>query len=214
MLTARRRRATSFRSRVAGARHPRATCHRVTTARLRVVGVRKQGVNDHCALDTDCEVGYTCVNDEDTSDAPWCSRFCEVDTDCLGAGSRCVVGPSKTARRSQFRLCTHSCDLLFEQTGCPSGMASDASAPSTRAAITPTANTWARRCDDDTCSDAAQVSRGLDVCDRQQRLDLRPSHCEVGDDSTCDDPDDTCVAFVTPLTIGNVEYGELPVEDP
>jgi hypothetical protein len=162
--------------------------------------VTKQGVsNDHCSAATDCKAGYTCTHDADANDEPWCSRFCDVDTDCLGAGSRCVIELDGASNQPLgIDVCSNSCDLV-EQTRCASGMAcvgySDAGGDYTDCDYVGTAEIG------DACTTALDCEAGTTCVDNECA-----AYCEVDDDFGCAG-DEQCVSFTTPLVIDNVEYG-------
>ncbi|HUJ57590.1 MAG TPA: hypothetical protein VLX92_03845 [Kofleriaceae bacterium] len=167
--------------------------------------VTKQGVsNSHCALDTDCKTGYTCVHDDaNSADAPWCARFCDVDGDCTGIGSRCV---DQLVDHNDHGLgiytCSNSCDV-YEQARCPSGMGclgfTDAGGNYTDCAYMGTTP------DGDACTASDQCELGSS-CVTVGGASTCAAYCLFGDDTTCDGTE-LCNEFATPLTINGVEYG-------
>jgi len=83
--------------------------------------VTSQGTsNNHCAVDTECKDGYTCI-DDGSAHAAWCARFCTLDSHCTGTGSRCLNELSSNGNPIGATVCTNACDA-YAQTGCPSGM--------------------------------------------------------------------------------------------
>jgi hypothetical protein len=85
-------------------------------------GVTNAGIsNSHCATETECKAGYTCTGDGEATHAKWCARFCTVDSNCLGDGSRCISELEHQGNPLGQRVCTNACDPIA-QTGCPSDM--------------------------------------------------------------------------------------------
>lgn len=162
--------------------------------------VTKNGVsNSHCAAATDCRAGYTCVHDGSADDSPWCSRFCEVDTDCVGTGSRCLDEVADGT--DEIPICTHACDP-YEQSGCPSGMGclamTDPGGDYSDCAYMGTVD------DGDTCATDEDCELGS-TCVTQNGMSLCAPYCIVGEDGTCDSG--TCQGFATALVLGGIEYG-------
>jgi hypothetical protein len=71
-----------------------------------------------CTATASCTPGNLCVN---ISAAPpgvnMCKRFCNADSDCVGAGSLCT---GTLMGAAGVRLCSRACDPVV-QTGCPTG---------------------------------------------------------------------------------------------
>jgi cysteine-rich repeat protein len=166
--------------------------------------VTTQGVsNSHCASDTACRAGYTCVGEDNAVEDPFCARFCIADSDCTGAGSRCVhalVDAQNTPLN--VNVCSNACNPVT-QTGCPSGMGCIA-ATATSGDLTDciymgtTPDGGACNTPDD-CQEGSScvTSNGVSVC---------RSFCLVGDDSTCPGLLE-CESIGTGIDIGAVEYG-------
>jgi hypothetical protein len=165
--------------------------------------VTSQGTsNDHCASATACKAGYSCVHHEST-DTPWCARFCLHDSGCSGTGSRCVIGLTNASGTPiGVSVCSNACDP-YGQTGCPSGMAClpyDASAGDFTDCVY--AGTEP---DGHACTSSEQCERGSMCVDTAGNLACR-AMCIVGDSSSCA-AGETCTAFISPIVIGAVEYG-------
>lgn len=158
--------------------------------------------NSHCSASSACATGYTCVDNFDGQAV--CSRFCEVDSDCLGTGSRCVIGlADDTGFPLNIDVCSNACDP-YSQTGCPSGMG-----------CTPV-NTVAGDYTD--CSYQRGIAFTGEACttngdclsgDMCTSFSGQPKTCReiciVGNESSC--TEGTCTGFGDPLTIGTVTYG-------
>jgi cysteine-rich repeat protein len=164
--------------------------------------VTAQGTsNSHCSVATACKAGYTCVND-DSNLAPWCMRFCAHDSDCNGAGSRCVIGLSDAnGDPLNVDVCSNSCNL-DTQTGCPSGMGclghNATAGDFTDCAYMGTA------ADGHACTSSVECRPGS-ACVTSGSTSTCMSYCVVGAAGGC--LAGTCVGFVSPLVIGAVEYG-------
>jgi hypothetical protein len=167
--------------------------------------VTKAGIgDDHCPTDTACAVGYTCTHgSDDAAQEPWCARFCDLDTDCSGIGSRCVIGLVGSAGEAlDIDVCSEACDLVG-QTGCPSEMAcygfEDGSGDYTDCDY-PGTTALGGDCsiDQDCVAGAVCVEHGT-------KTTCEPV-CVVGDDTSCAS-DETCEGFTVPLNIGSDEYG-------
>ena len=166
-------------------------------------GVTAQGTsNDHCTVDTACKAGYTCVHDG-TVATPWCMRFCLHDTDCAGTGSRCVDAlDDSMGNPLNVDVCSNACGV-YSQTGCPSGMGClghDATAGD----FTDCAY-MGNKLDGATCAGSLECLPGS-ACVTSGGVSTCRSYCIVGDPSTCASPM-TCAGFVSPLTIGTVQFG-------
>ena len=159
--------------------------------------------NNHCAVDTACKAGYTCIGDEDAANPAWCARFCLADGDCTGTGSRCLTGlVDGNLDPINVTVCTNACNPVA-QSGCPTGMgciARHAAAGDFTDCMyqgtTPDGGSCQTRADcmkGSTCLDIG----GVGVC---------REYCTVGDDSTCPF-DQSCVSLANDITIGAVEYG-------
>ncbi len=164
--------------------------------------VTAQGTsNSHCATDTACRAGYTCLGDG-SSNLPWCARFCEVDSDCNGAGSRCVVGITTGNTALDVDVCSNACDP-YGQTGCPSDMGcvarNDAAGDYTDCRY------MGSLPDGAACTKASDCMTGSD-CVGTAGATVCRAYCVVGNSTTCP-VGDSCVGFVAPLTISGVEYG-------
>ena len=159
--------------------------------------------SSHCTSDTACRAGYTCTGDSNPTDAPWCARFCGVDADCTGTGSRCVVALTSSAGVPLgVNVCSNACDP-YAQTGCPSQMGCivrDATAGDfTDCRYLGTA------LDGHSCASVADCRPGSD-CVNAGGVKTCRSYCIVGSNSTCA-PSQTCVAFTPDLRIGTIHYG-------
>lgn len=169
--------------------------------------VTHQGAStSHCALDTDCMAGFTCLQGA-TPSQTWCARFCEHDSDCMGVGSRCVdpVMDAMGHAIPDVWTCSTSCDPVA-RTGCPSGMGcgvwADANGGADFSDCAYMGTTAADgSCDyDDECrpgTTCVNLSTGGSVCEK---------YCRVGHDTDCP-TDETCLSFTTPVTVGGIEYG-------
>lgn len=159
--------------------------------------------NNHCTTDTACKDGYTCLGDGVATHTPWCSRFCEVDADCTGTGSRCVIGMQNAAGQPlNIDVCSNACDP-YAQTGCPSGMGC--------LAATATAGDYTdcrymgTKPDGASCTKSTECLAGS-VCAFENTVGACRSYCIVGNNNTCG-VGETCVGFTGDLTIGATEYG-------
>jgi cysteine-rich repeat protein len=75
-----------------------------------------------CTSEVECAAGLMCIGAV-SSDVSACYRFCNADTDCMGAGSRCVVSVgSGGGEVPGVSLCSINCDPITGA-GCPSGTA-------------------------------------------------------------------------------------------
>jgi hypothetical protein len=73
-----------------------------------------------CTADLECAAGLMCAPAV-ASDVSLCHRFCNSDTECMGAGSLCVVPVSAGGTPIPgVTLCTVNCDLV-SNAGCPTG---------------------------------------------------------------------------------------------
>lgn len=166
--------------------------------------VTKQGTsNSHCAVPTECAIGYTCIEEVDASHPAVCSRFCNDDSDCLGTGSRCTIGlVDNNNGPTNIHVCSNACDP-YDQSGCPSGMGC--------VAIEATGGDYTdcrymgTKLDGQTCTDTSQCEPGS-MC---AAFGSSSSHvcaaiCKVGSNSCASG---SCLGFATPLTIANVQYG-------
>jgi len=157
--------------------------------------------NNHCLTGTECAKGYTCVDDLDGEGV--CSRFCAVDSDCLGTGSRCVIElVDLFSLPINVSVCSNACDP-YGQSGCPTNMgcipvnATDGDYTDCRYQSGDIAN--GMECDSSLdCLEGSMCvgSSGTYAC---------RAICIVGNTSSC--TTGTCTGFSNPLTIGTVTYG-------
>ncbi|HEY0251787.1 MAG TPA: hypothetical protein VGC41_09680, partial [Kofleriaceae bacterium] len=168
--------------------------------------VTSQGTsNNHCAVDTACKAGYTCVGGNGSDEAAWCARFCEADSDCLGTGSRCVDDLSDASGQPlDVVTCSNACDP-YAQTGCPTQMGCLA-IYATGGAFTDCFYQGAVA-EGGACQSAHDCEDGLACVTHGNSAGVCEPYCIVGNDSTCDDLDTICVGLLHPLDIGAVEYG-------
>jgi hypothetical protein len=155
----------------------------------------------HCAADTECKQGYSCIDDGATNPA-WCARFCDQDSHCSGPGSRCVHELTNGSTSLGVSVCSTACDP-YGQTGCPTGMGcsvfDDPAGDFSDCAYMGTKTIgqsclYKTDCEDGlTCASA----NGVKTC---------RAVCVVGNPSTCP-INDVCVGFVSPITISGVTYG-------
>lgn len=165
--------------------------------------VTSQGTsNHHCSTDTACKAGYTCIGDG-TPATPWCARFCLADADCLGDGSRCVIGlANEVGDLLNVTVCSNACNPVT-QSGCPSGMG--CVARSATAGDFTDCRYMGSKLDGQSCTSSAECRPGSD-CVTAGGVSTCERYCLVGDDTTCG-LGQTCVPFIGNLTIGAVEYG-------
>jgi cysteine-rich repeat protein len=167
--------------------------------------VTSQGTsNSHCTVDTACKDGYTCLGDGDATHTPWCSRFCLADGDCLGTGSRCVIGLTNgMGDPLNVDVCSNACDP-YAQTGCPSGMGcvvfNATAGDYTDCRYTGT------KLDGQACTSTAECSTGSLCAGQPGGGALCESYCIVGNNNTCG-IGETCLGFTQKLIVGAVEYG-------
>jgi cysteine-rich repeat protein len=167
-------------------------------------GVTVQGTsNSHCVAQTECKTGYTCIGETGSTLPAWCTRFCIHDSDCSGAGSRCLIGlDNANGDPINVTVCTNSCNPAA-QTGCPSQMAcqgyngtpsdfTDCQYPGTALAGQSCTN-------DHDCAtgDACVSSGGVKTCHRW---------CYVGDATSCP-AQKFCIGFSDPVMVGGIQYG-------
>ena len=164
--------------------------------------VTSQGTsNNHCSVDTACRAGYTCVHDG--ANSPWCSRFCDHDSDCTGTGSRCVDQlEDHNAQPLAVFTCSNACNP-YGQTGCPTGMGclgfDDGTNDFTDCEY------MTGKPDGAACTTSIDCTPGSE-CVLIGAAKTCRSTCIVGNANTCD-VDQTCSGFTSPLVIGGVEYG-------
>ena len=170
-------------------------------------GVTKQGTsNNHCAADTECKDGYTCIGDGQATHENYCARFCELDNHCLGVGSRCVneLTSSTTSMPLDVRVCSNACEPVA-QSGCPTGMGclpyEYASGDFTDCEYMGTKLTG------DACGSSRECSPGA-VCvgSSTTPYTCRPL-CIVGSPSPCATTTQTCTGLANGLDIGSATYG-------
>lgn len=161
--------------------------------------------NNHCAVDTACKAGYTCIDDGTgiAGHQAWCSRFCIADGDCTGTGSRCVLGLTNSGGMPlNVNVCSNACDP-YAQTGCPTGMGC--------IGRTATAGDYTdcrymgTKLDGQTCTASTECLPGS-ACVGSNNVYTCHAYCIVGNNNTCD-VGETCVGLVGQLTIGATEYG-------
>ena len=165
--------------------------------------VTSQGTsNNHCTSDTACKAGYTCLGDG-SSNAPWCARFCIGDSDCLGTGSRCMIGLVDSGGDPiGVNVCTNACDP-YAQTGCPSGMGCIGRIAT--AGDYTDCRYLGTKLDGQACTLQTDCLPGS-ACVTTNGVSTCASYCIVGNDNTCD-IGETCVGFTGGMNIGSVEYG-------
>lgn len=163
--------------------------------------VTSQGTaNNHCSVDTACKAGYTCVGEATGTELPWCSRFCDADSQCPGTGSRCVDELTDAAGHPLgIDTCSNACDP-YGQTGCPSGMGC-VGVNATGGDFTDCRYLGAG-IQGDACASQADCSDGYACVSPGECL----AYCIVGNANTCLSGE-TCVGLADPLQIGAVEYG-------
>ncbi|MDQ3369693.1 MAG: DUF4215 domain-containing protein [Myxococcota bacterium] len=158
--------------------------------------------NSHCAQDTACRAGYTCIGDG-TAATPWCARFCLADGDCLGTGSRCVIGLANTAGMPlNVDTCSNACDPLA-QTGCPSGMGCVARGASAGAFTD--CGYMGTKADGQVCTATSDCRPGSD-CITSGSVKTCRKYCVVGNNSTCP-TGQSCAGFIGGITIGTTQFG-------
>ena len=165
--------------------------------------VTSQGTaNNHCAVDTACRAGYTCVHDG--ANSPWCSRFCDHDTDCTGTGSRCVDQLVDHNGQPLAEItCSNACDP-YGQSGCPTGMGCLAFDDGTNDFTD--CEYMTGKPDGAACTNSIDCLEGSQCVLSNNVKTCRPT-CIVGNNNTCFDVDTVCVGFVSPHVIGGVQYG-------
>lgn len=158
--------------------------------------------NSHCTTGEQCRVGYTCAGDANPAHARSCARFCIADTDCTGTGSRCVDSlDDDTGAPLNISVCSNACDA-YTQSGCPTGMGCvvhDAAAGDFTDCVYPGARAEGQTCTGNDCE------AGFACVTAGQTSTCR-AYCHVGAPSTCN-AGETCAAFVSPITIGSIQYG-------
>jgi hypothetical protein len=164
--------------------------------------VTSQGTsNNHCAADTECKEGYSCIDDGANHPA-WCARFCAQDSHCTGTGSRCVNELSNGTTPLGVSVCSNACDP-YGQTGCPTGMGCvpfDASAGDFTDCLYMGTKTVGQA-----CATSAECDEGS-MCVTSNGVKTCRAICVVGNSSTCA-TNHQCVGFVNAITIGTVTYG-------
>ena len=165
--------------------------------------VTSQGTaNNHCAVDTACRAGYTCVHDG--ANSPWCSRFCDADAECDGTGSRCVDQlVDHNNQPLDVFTCSNACDP-YGQSGCPTGMGclgfDDGNDDFSDCEY------MTNKPDGAACTDSEECTPGAMCVTSNNVKTCRPT-CIAGNDNTCADVDTVCDSFTSPLIIGGIEYG-------
>lgn len=157
--------------------------------------------NNHCTTATACAAGYTCLGDAANVNSTACHRFCDVDSNCTGAGARCLLQIDDGTGNPVpgVTVCTNHCDPAA-QSGCPSGQAcyayedgtkdyTDCTLPGTRAV-------------GQTCSVVEDCQLGL-MCISQGGTDVCRRTCEVGTACTTG----SCTGFTAPIVIDGAEIG-------
>jgi len=166
-------------------------------------GVTSQGTsNNHCAADTECKDGYTCIDDGTTGHTAWCSRFCTQDSQCTGTGSRCVDDLiDGNGNPLDVTVCSNACEPNA-QTGCPSAMGclpfESANGDFTDCTYMGTKGIG------QSCVGHEDCSAGS-LCVNNNSVKTCKKICIVGASSTC--TTGTCTGFVDPLSIGANTYG-------
>lgn len=159
--------------------------------------------NSHCTDGTGCRAGYTCTVDS-AANPGWCSRFCEVDSDCTGTGSRCVNAlDDGNGNPLNVDVCSNACDP-YGQTGCPSGMGcfpiNSADGDYTDCLYMGTTP------DGGACTSSRECRNGSGCVTFDGTTHECASFCVFGNNGTCG-TGEVCHGFTDPLTIGTVEYG-------
>ncbi len=170
------------------------TCRAVTT---------QGNSNSHCTVDTACRAGYTCTGDGEAAHTPWCARFCIVDADCTGTGSRCLFALSSSSGAPLgVNVCSNACDP-YGQTGCPSQMG--CIARDSAAGDFTDCRYQGTTPDGSSCTTTADCQPGSD-CVASGGVKTCESYCVVGNNSTCPQFQ-TCLAFTPDIQIGTTHYG-------
>jgi hypothetical protein len=165
---------------------------------------------DSCSSPADCAAGTQCINISSDSPAVYaCARFCDEDSDCVGAGSACELTLSDGGGGSlPARLCTRSCHPV-DQTGCPEdsacAMFSEGGVTITDCVAPPGTGTQG-----DACEDGTECAGGFVCIDPDGTMGTEPSQCmhwcEVVTGDGCASGE-SCFGFVTPLRLGGTVYG-------
>jgi large repetitive protein len=166
--------------------------------------VTTQGTsNNHCELETECAAGYVCLGDPAVANDTQCRRYCDVDSDCNGDGSRCLIqiGDANGDPIPGVDVCTNHCEPVT-QAGCPSGQGclpyEDGAQDFTDCTLVGT------KLDGATCSVAEECRPGSLCVDDTATLSHCRRMCEVG--LTCPSGG-TCTGFVDPVDLSGVEVG-------
>jgi cysteine-rich repeat protein len=161
--------------------------------------------NSHCATDTACSAGYTCVGDLAIPDDTECMRFCNTDANCNGDGSRCLIELADGDGNPipDVTLCTNHCEPLT-QNGCPSGQGciifDDGPDDFTDCEV------MGNRLDGQSCTETEQCMEGS-ICVGTIVGAECASMCEVGDSCPTGG---VCGPFSTPVIISGIEIGVCP----
>ena len=168
-------------------------------------GVTSMGTsNNHCAADTECKTGYSCIDDGVTGHQSWCARFCTQDSGCLGTGSRCVNDLTNgNGDPIGVSVCSNACDPVA-QTGCPTGMGCQ---PYLHSAGNFTDCVYmGNKLDGQVCNSTTECSPGS-VCVGNATNGYKCAEvCATNGTNTCASGM-TCEGFGTSLTIGTTIYG-------
>lgn len=182
-------------------------CYLNGTARqCGAAGTATEGTS--CSGPTSCQPGLICLNVSVTSAAVnQCNRFCDSDSDCVGAGSLCAYTLSDGAGGSipGVRVCSRSCDPITSA-GCVSNAVCHVyrEMPSAGRFFTDCAGPAGFGFDHDFCIDNTDCERGF-FCAESFGECL--AYCNPARGSADCVFGDTCYRFATPLIVGGTEYG-------
>ena len=160
--------------------------------------------NNHCAADTECKTGYSCIDDGVAGHQSWCARFCLQDNNCLGVGSRCVNDlTDNNGVPLSVSVCSNACDPVA-QSGCPTGMgclpALDSTGNYTDCVY------MGGKANGLACNSSTECRPGsICVGNSTSGYTCQPV-CATNGMNTCPTTQ-TCQSFGTPLTIGSTIYG-------
>ncbi|MCA9605419.1 MAG: hypothetical protein KC619_07480 [Myxococcales bacterium] len=154
-----------------------------------------------CSGATACQPGLLCIG---AGTGGFCSRFCNSDTDCTGAGSICLLELDDGTGTSipGVTLCTNNCNPASPGVGCPSTMGCEIYQESAGAMrIFTGCRPAGTAAEGDPCVDPEDCGPGLfcgsGTCYRWCRQPLG-SECTGFT---------FCESFTDPAIVGGVEYG-------
>lgn len=161
------------------------------------------GEGQPCSGATSCQPGLVCLN-IGTSASPLnqCHRFCNTDSDCVGAGSLCIytLNDGMGGAIPGVRVCSRACDPVTNA-GCPAGAACHIYQESTSPnrlftdCAAPAGTGWEYT----PCWDDSDCEPGL-FCDGYECI----PYCRIGGYCPYSEP---CRQFNPPATIGGTTYG-------